>query len=292
MAQKKVLVTGATGQQGGAVVDALRSDATAEYELYGMTRDADSDAAAALAKRGVRVVEANMNDRASLDAAVEGMDYVFLVTTFFEEGPEMETRQGTRMVDACVAADVEYLVYSSVAGADRAPLAHFESKRAVEEYITASGLEWTFVRPVFFMQNFEWQADDIERGTLAMPLAEDVSLAVVDVADIGRLVATAFDDPIRWAGETVELAGDELTLEGFAAAFADALGHDVAAVHLDVDDYRADAGDELADMYQWFNDQGYDVDVPALSARTGIDYTTFAAYVDAHWASRPAPASA
>jgi hypothetical protein len=104
------------------------------------------------------------------------------------------------------------------------------------------------------------------------------------------MVATALSDPHTWAGETIELAGDEATLEGFAAVFADALDHDVLAVHLDVDDYRAEAGDELADMYQWFNDEGYDVDVAALAARTGIDFTTFAEYVDARWASRPAPA--
>ncbi len=290
MVLKNVLVTGATGQQGGAVVEALRSGAYGEYELYGMTRDGSSDAAAALAERGVHVVEADMNDRASLDAAVEGMDYVYLVTTFFEEGPAVEAEQGMRLVDACVDAGVDHLVYSSVAGADRAPLDHFASKHRVEEYVVDSGLEWTFVRPVYFMGNFAWQVDGIEAGTLAMPLAEGVSLAVVDVADVGRMVATALSDPRTWAGEAVELAGDEATLEGFAAVFADALGHDVLAVHLDVDDYRAEAGDELADMYQWFNDEGYDTDVATLAERTGIDFTTFAEYVDARWASRPAPA--
>lgn len=292
MVQKKVLVTGATGQQGGAVVDALRSGAYGEYEIYGMTRSAESDAATALSERGVHVVEGDMNDRTSLDAVVEGIDYVFLVTTFFEEGPEVETEQGTRMVDACVDADIEYLVYSSVGGADRAPLEHFESKHRVEKYIADSDLEWTFVRPVYFMQNFAWQEEMIRDGTLALPLAEGVSLAVVDVADIGRMVATAFADPTTWGGETVELAGDELTLQEFATVFAAALGHDVEPVSVDIDEYRGEAGDEMADMYQWFNDHGYDVDVAALSEATGIDYTTFAEYVDTHWASRPAPASA
>jgi uncharacterized protein YbjT (DUF2867 family) len=292
MAQTKILVTGATGQQGGAVVEALQSGAYGEYDVYGMTRNAKSDAAVTLAEAGVHVVEADMNDRASLDAAVEGMEYVFLVTTFFEEGPEKESQQGKRMVDACVAAGIEYLVYSSVGGADRAPLEHFESKYQVEEYIAASDLEWTFVRPVYFMQNFGWQADGIREGALALPLDEGVSLAVVDIADIGRMAATAFADPDTWAGETIELAGDELTVEEFAAAFADALGHDVRPVHLAVADYRAEAGDEMADMYRWFNEHGYDIDVPTLSERTGLDLTTFAAYVEAHWTSRPAPASA
>jgi uncharacterized protein YbjT (DUF2867 family) len=141
------------------------------------------------------------------------------------------------------------------------------------------------------MQNFDWLAEPIHDGTLALPLAEGVSLGVVDVADIGRTVATVFADPDSWRGETIELAGDDLRLEEFASAFAEALGHGVDAVHLDVADYRAEGGDEMADMYQWFNDVGYDVDPSWVSKRTGVDYTTFAEYLDANWTSRPAPAS-
>ncbi|WP_152042127.1 NmrA/HSCARG family protein [Salinigranum salinum] len=292
MATKRVLVSGATGQQGGAVVDALLSGEYGEYDVSGMTRSAESDAAAALAARGVHVVEADLNDRASLDAAVEEMEYVFLVTTFFEDGPEAEADHGRRMIDACVDAGVDYVVYSSVASADTAPLEHFASKARVEESLVDSGLDWTIVRPVYFMQNFTWLAASIRDGELAVPLAEDVSLGVVDVGDIGRTVATAFADPASWRGETVEIAGDELTLEGFAAAFSAALDRDVRAVHLDVEAYRAEGGDEMADMYRWFNEGGYDIDVDALSERTGIDYVTFPEYLDAHWASRSAPASA
>lgn len=292
MATKTVLVSGATGQQGGAVVDALLSGEYGEYDVSGMTRDAESDAAVALTSRGVRVLEADMNDRASLDRALAGVEYVFLVTTFFEEGPEVEAEHGRRMIDACVDAGVDHVVYSSVASADSAPLEHFQSKARVEASLADADVEWTVVRPTYFMQNFGWQEAAIRDGTLALPLAEDVPLGVVDVADIGRTVATVFADPESWAGETIEIAGDELTLDGFAAAFAAALGRDVVAVSLDAEAYRAEAGDEMADMYRWFNEEGYDIDIEALSARMGMNYTTFAEYLDAHWASRPAPASA
>jgi uncharacterized protein YbjT (DUF2867 family) len=292
MVAKRVLVTGATGQQGGAVVDALTSGEYGEYAVSGTTRDAGSDAAAALADRGVHVVEADMDDRSSIDDAVAGMESVFLVTTFFEAGPEAEAEQGMRVVDACADAGVDHVVYSSVASADTAPLAHFASKRRVEEHLADSGVEWTVVRPVYFMQNFDWLERDVREGTLAMPLAEGVSLGVVDVADIGRTVGVVLADPDAWAGETIELAGDELTLAGFAAAFTAALDREVEAVHVDVEAYRAEGGDEMADMYQWFNEDGYEVDVPALSARTDVDYVTFADYLDAHWASRPASPTA
>jgi uncharacterized protein YbjT (DUF2867 family) len=292
MVAKRVLVTGATGQQGGAVVDALTSGEYGEFAVYGMTRNAEGEAAAALADRGVHVVEADMDDRSSLDDAVAGMESVFLVTTFFEAGPEAEAEQGMRVIDACADAGVDHVVYSSVASADTAPLDHFASKRRVEEHLADSGLAWTVVRPVYFMQNFDWLEQDVREGTLAMPLAEGVSLGVVDIADIGRTVGVVLADPDSWVGETIDVAGDELTLAGFAAAFTAALDREVGAIHVDVEAYRAEAGDEMADMYRWFNEGGYDVDVPELSAWTGIDYTTFADYLDAHWASRPASPAA
>jgi uncharacterized protein YbjT (DUF2867 family) len=292
MVAKRVLVTGATGQQGGAVVDALTSGEYGEFAVYGMTRNAEGEAAAALADRGVHVVEADMDDRSSLDDAVAGMESVFLVTTFFEAGPEAEAEQGMRVIDACADAGVDHVVYSSVASADTAPLDHFASKRRVEEHLADSGLAWTVVRPVYFMQNFDWLEQDVREGTLAMPLAEGVSLGVVDIADIGRTVGVVLADPDSWVGETIDVVGDELTLAGFAAAFTAALDREVGAIHVDVEAYRAEAGDEMADMYRWFNEGGYDVDVPELSAWTGIDYTTFADYLDAHWASRPASPAA
>ena len=292
MVAKRVLVTGATGQQGGAVVDALTSGEYGEFAVYGMTRNAEGEAAAALADRGVHVVEADMDDRSSLDDAVAGMESVFLVTTFFEAGPEAEAEQGMRVIDACADAGVDHVVYSSVASADTAPLDHFASKRRVEEHLADSGLAWTVVRPVYFMQNFDWLEQDVREGTLAMPLAEGVSLGVVDIADIGRTVGVVLADPDSWVGETIDVAGDELTLAGFAAAFTAALDREVGAIHVDVEAYRAEAGDEMADMYRWFNEGGYDVDVPELSAWTGIDYVTFADYLDAHWASRPASPAA
>ena len=291
MAQTKVLVTGATGKQGGAVVDALVSGDYGAYDVYAMTRNADSEGAKALIERGVTVVEADMNDRASLDAAVAGMEYVFIVTTFFEDGTEMEREQGIRMVDACADADVAYVVYSSVASAATAPLDHFQSKHAVEEYLADSTLEWTVVRPVYFMQNFAWQEADLQAGRLALPLADGVSLGVVDVGDIGRTVATCFAAPAEWMGETVEIEGDDLTLEEFAAAFGDALGHHVDAVHLDVEAYRAEGGDEMADMYRWFNEDGYDVDSTATEERVGIDFRSFADYLANEWTSRATPAA-
>ncbi|WP_435193770.1 NmrA/HSCARG family protein [Natronomonas sp. EA1] len=286
----KVLVTGATGRQGGAVIDALLSGQFGSHEVFGLTRDGSSPRAQALADRGITVVEGDMTDEKRMRALCDGMDAVFCVTTFFEDGPEIETEQGVTCVDAAQAAGVDHVVYSSVMAADGdTGLAHFESKRAVEEHIDEVGIDATIIRPTFFMQNFEgmWRPD-IEQGQLAMPLAPDTTLQLVDATDIGVAAAMAITDPETFKGEVVELAGAEHTLEELCAAFSEALDRDIEPVYVDVEAFRAEAGDEMADMFVWFNEVGYDVDIEALDA-LGIDPTTFTEYLAKNDTWRPAP---
>jgi uncharacterized protein YbjT (DUF2867 family) len=142
------------------------------------------------------------------------------------------------------------------------------------------------------MQNFERElADEIEAGRLPMPLAEGVTLQLVDATDIGRAAATAVADPETFAGETIELAGDERDLEGIAAAFGAHLGTEIEPVHVDVESYRAEAGDELADMFVWFDEVGYDADPADLRGRYGVEPTDLAGYLAAseRWTAPPTP---
>ena len=276
---RNILVTGATGTQGGAVIDHLLADSE-QWEIYGLTRDATSDAAEALEARGVTVVEGDMTDADRIGELVDGMDAVYGVTTFMEQGTDIEVEQGITLAEAAAEAGVDHFVYSSVGSADEdTGLAHFESKWTVEQRIEELGLPATVVRPVFFMQNFAYMMrEEVMDGHLTMPLQEGVSLAVVDATDIGQTVVAALTDPDTFLGEVITLAGDDLTLEEFAAAFSDQLGHAVEPVHADIKDYREMAGNELADMFQWFNDVGYDIDIPAL-AEWGIETTSFEAYL-------------
>jgi len=286
-----ILVTGATGTQGGAVVDHLL--AAGEWEIHGLTRDASSERAQALEDRGVTVVEGDLTDGERLADLLVDVDAVYGVTMFYEDGTDAEIEQGKTLASAAADAGVDHFVYSSVGSADGdTGLAHFDSKYAVEQHIEELGLPATIVRPVFFMQNFEQMMhEDIVEGRLAMPLAAGVSLAVVDADDIGQTVAAALQDPDRFIGEVLTLAGDDLTLEAFAAAFSDHLGHDVEPVHVDVEQYREMAGDELADMFEWFNTTGYDIDVDAIESTYGISTTDFETYLDGNGAWRPAKAA-
>ena len=243
-------VVGATGQQGGATVRALLA---AGAHVRALVRRPDADAARDLADAGAELVRADLTHPASLEAAFTGVDGVFAMTTSFtDRGTDGETADGIRIADAARAAGVGHLVYSSVGGAERhTGVPHFESKRRVEEHITALGLPATFVRPVFFMENL---APTVEDGTsvLRMPMPGDVPVQMVAVDDIGAVAAAVLLDPSRVPGGAVEIAGDEVTGERAAAILGEAAGLPARYEALPVevlDDH------DMKAMFTWFVDE-------------------------------------
>ena len=143
---KHVLVTGATGQQGGAVVQALLARG---HRVRGLTRKAHSPSAKALEAQGVEIAVGDFTDSDSLVRAATGVDTIFAMTTPFEQGVEAETAQGLVITDAAKRAGVGHLVYSSVASADRETgIPHFDSKYAVEKAIRSSGVPHSIIAPV------------------------------------------------------------------------------------------------------------------------------------------------
>ena len=278
----QVLVAGSTGTQGGSVVDHLLSGRHGQFTVQGLTRRPDSEAARALARRGVRVVSGDMTDQSAMEQLCADVDAVFCVTTFFEAGTATETNQGTTMADAAAAADVDHFVYSSVQSADRdTGLPHFESKYAVERHLTELDLPTTVVRPVFFMQNFGYMMrEDIIEGRLSMPFPLDRPIQMVDARNIGLATATAMANPDRFEGETIDLAGDELTLREIAAVFTDHLGREVEAVSTDIDEFEAQMGAEFAATYRWMIEVGYDADIDRLREEYDIEPTSLAEFLD------------
>ncbi|WP_227375954.1 NmrA/HSCARG family protein [Haladaptatus halobius] len=277
-----VLVVGATGTQGGAVVDNLLGS-DADFDVHGLTRHPESDSARQLADRGVTVDEGNLEEKDTLRPVVEDVDAVFGVTDFYEAGYDGEVREGTNLAEVAADVGVEHFVFSSVGGAERdTGIPHFDSKYEVEERIRELDLPATVVRPVFFMQNFEGQRDSIEDGTLALALDEGVSLQMVDVDNVGAFVARAFENPEQYRGEAVELASDEHTVESAADAFSEVLGRDVEARHLSIEDVREQMGDESATMFEWFNEHGYEADIDALREEHDVDLTRLETYLREH----------
>lgn len=218
-----IAVFGATGQQGGAVVDALLDH---QALVRALVRDPQSDRAQALAARGVELATIRTDDPASLAAALKAVEAFYFMTPEANNLEEVETeiRIGTALVDAATAARVPHVVFNSVFGADEeSGVPHHDSKRTIEEHLRKSGLRATMVRPTPFM---ELMTPNLEHGELVLrlPLPEDVAVKMVSLRDIGRVAAALLRDTAEAPGGTVELVGDKLTGPQIAAAFGERAG--------------------------------------------------------------------
>ena len=286
--ETRVLVVGATGNQGGAVVDHLLAS-TAAFDVRGLTRDATSDAAQALEERGVTMVEGDLDDPESLRDPVADTDAVFAVTNFWTEGYDAQVQQGKNIADAAAAADVDQFVFSGVGSHDEdTGVPHFDSAGEIDEYVRGLDLSWTILKPVFFMENFEAFAEDVvEDGQVALPLAEGVGLQMVTNDDLGHAAAVALANPDEYVGEAIDIAGDEKSLTEVAGILTDVTGRDVEAVHVPIEDAYDTFGEEFTVMCEWFNEVGYSADIPALEARFGFEFTPLEDYFrEAGWADK------
>ncbi len=274
-----ILVSGATGNQGGAVARRLLERG---FRVRALSRDTQKPEAQALAEGGAEVVRGDLNDRSSVDRALEGAYGVFSVQNFYEGGYEAEVRQGKTLADAAKAAGVRHVVYSSVGSAHRETgIPHFDSKGEIEEYKRQTDLPYTILRPVFFMQNWEMMRDQILDGTLAQPLDPEKPLQQVNVEDIGAFTAIAFENPDEWLGREVDLAGDELTMLEVAETMSQVTGREISYYQVPWNQFREQMGEEFAVMYEWFNEVGYEADIPALRSEYP-ELTTLEQYLRNH----------
>lgn len=273
---KSILVTGATGQQGGAVARHLLRHG---FAVKALVRNPESDKAKALKAAGVELVRGDLDDSASLVAAMAGVDGVYSVQNPRGVGTIVEVAQGKALADAAKEAGVRHFVYSSVASADQktgVPL--FDSKFEIEQHLHSLGLPLTVVRPVYFMDNWAWSEGSFAKGVMAQPLSPQTRLQQICVDDIGAFVAAAFADPARWIGQTVELAGDDLSMADAAATVSTARGVTVNYVQTPWADYEKAMGHEYFLMLRWLEDTGYRAD-PAVLRATVPAARTLASYL-------------
>ena len=288
-----VLVVGATGNQGGAVVDHLLAS-DQDVAVSGLTRDASSDAAQALSDRGVSMVEGDLGDPETLRGPVGDADAVFAVTNFWTQGYDAQVEQGKNISTVAAEEGVDHLVFSGVGSHDEdTGIPHFDTAEEIDQHIRDLDLDWTVLKPVFFFENLEAFAEDIvEDGTLALPLAEGVGLQMVSNDDVGHAAAVALANPDDFVGEAIDLAGDERTLEETAAVLSSVTGVDVEAVHVPIEDAYETFGEEFTVMCEWFNEVGYSADVDALEAQFGFEFTDLETYLENHgWADKDGMAS-
>ena len=263
---RTILITGVTGHQGGAVARALQNSG---FRLRGLTRNPESERAAALAGRGVEVVKGDLDDEATLRRALTGAWGVFGVQTALEAGVEREEEQGKRLATMAREAGVEHYVYTSVGSAHkRTGIPHFDNKWRIED--TVRGLRFpshVILRPVFFMDNllapFSLQGD-----TLSWALAPDTKLQMIAVDDIGWFGARAFIDAATLNRREIDLAGDVRTMPEAAEVLTEALHRPIAFAQMSIEAVRQ-YSKETAMMLEWFERVGYSADIADLEREFG-----------------------
>jgi uncharacterized protein YbjT (DUF2867 family) len=264
---KTILVTGATGQQGGATVEALLASASG-WNVIALSRKPEAPAARALVARGVQVLRGDMTDRASLREAMMGVYGVYSVQASVTHHVDGEIHQGKLLADVAAERGVTHFVYSSVGGAERnSGVPHFESKWLIEEHIRKLGLPATILRPATFMDNLaRGPMRAIMLSMMKTFVPDTTPLQLMAVRDIGAFAALAFDQPQEFVGQAIELAGDMLTRPQIIttlknAGLTPAISLRVPAV------LTRRMPEDFPLMFNWFAEHGYQADIPKLRTR-------------------------
>src|SRR5262244_1965030 len=264
---KVVLVTGATGRQGGAVV---RHMLPKGWKLRALTRRPQAHEAQSLARQGVQVVQGDLEDPASIARAAEGVYGIYSVQDFWSVGTKREVQQGKNLADGAKKAGVQHFVYSSVGGAEgNTGIPHWESKWEIEKHIRQLNLPATILRPAAFMEMYNVLQVEVGllKGKLMDPLRGDKPYQTIATDDIGAFVALAFERSREFIGKELEIAGSELTNLEAAKVFSRVLGKPVRFQRLPLPLVRLVLGKEFYLMFRWFNEAGFQADIAALRHR-------------------------
>lgn len=295
---RPVLVTGATGKQGGAVVQALLKAGRA---VRAATRDPQSAAGQALAAQGVEVVKGDWGDSASLDAALAGADGVFSMQMGSHPGdPETEVLAGRALIEAAYRADVRVIVHTSVARAGdqenfsgwdegRWEPLYWNNKAAVNEMVKTKGFRhWVILKPALIMEDLVPPMVDVmfpslaERGQFETAIELDTPLDWIAAADIGAFAAAAFADPDRFHGHEIDLAAECVTLVELTAKLTKGIGKPVSAVTFSEEEMIANGHHPLHVASQvWDNVEGYQVELDGVR-KWGIPLTTLDQFIAQH----------
>jgi len=275
--KKLIVVSGATGAQGGSVVNSLL--ATGHYKIRGLTRKPDSDKAKALAAKGVEVVKCDLSVKEDVKKALKDADIAWIVTNFWDKsivGTDVkeEERQGKMIADVAKETGLNWLIYSSLpdttteSGGKYSEIVHFAGKNHVEQYIRTLGIpNTTFVYLGFYCQNLGTFAPLIPKGNeveAAFPyLGENDALPLIDAeTDTGPIVAKIIEEgPSKWNGKKVPVAAEYRTLKQIVDTLTKVTGKPHKFRTLSDEDIAKELSsmnnDEFKQMYKWFKEYGY-----------------------------------
>jgi uncharacterized protein YbjT (DUF2867 family) len=279
MDRKVIAAVGATGAQGGSLVRAILADPAGGFTVRALTRKPDSEKALALAKLGAEVVQADLDDAASLARAFAGAYGAFCLTNFWEHfSADKEVAQARNMAQAARAAGVRHVVWSTLEDTRKwVPLSdprlptlqgkykvpHFDGKGEADKLF--QGLPTTYLATSFYWDNFIHFGMGPKKGAdgrlgIALPMG-DKKLPGIAAEDIGKAAYGVFKRGSELIGKTVGIAGEHVSGREMAAAFTRAIGQEVVYQDVAPEAYRAldfPGADDLGNMFQFkrdFNDE-------------------------------------
>jgi uncharacterized protein YbjT (DUF2867 family) len=264
---KTILVTGATGRQGGAVIRHLLPKG---WKLRALTRNPNGCAARQLSEEGVEVVQGDLEVPPSLEHAARGLYGIFSVQDYWVSGFRREIQQGKNLADIAKKTGVTHFVYSSVGGAERnTGIAPWETKWEIEKHIRQLGLPTTIFRPTGFMEIYHMLELEVGllMGRFLDPVRPDKPYQSIATDDIGAFVALAFDRPNEFIGLELEIAGSELTPRQTAEIFSRVMGKPVKYGKLPMLAARILLGKDFHAMFRWLNRDAFQANIPELRRR-------------------------
>lgn len=205
-----------------------------------------------------------MSDPAALDRLVAGVDGVYAVTDFFQNGLTREVEQGKLIGDAAKRAGVRHFVFASLALADqKTGVPYFEAKAAIERHIAAIGVPATIVRPSIFMEDLvdTKYAPPMWWGTMRRTVGADKKLGWIAVEDLGEIVARIFADAGAHVGRAIAVAGDYRSMAEAADIFTRVTGKRPLAIPAPLWLIRRVVNADLVPMWEWLGENPVTADL-------------------------------
>jgi uncharacterized protein YbjT (DUF2867 family) len=250
--QGKIFVTGATGNQGGAVVRSLIKNG---FKVKALTRNASSPEAKVLKELNAEIIQGDLNNPESFADHLDNVSGIFSAQTF-ANGTEKEIKQGIALANLAKAHDINFFLYSSVLGADlHSGVPIWESKFTIENHIRKLGLPFCILRPASFFENFQIPAvkKRIINGKLGSPIDRNILQPFLSVRDIGTVAATIFQNQEKFLGKTISLIAAEMNLDEVADIFSESLGKEIKYQQLPMFLTKLIMGRNLYKMFDWIN---------------------------------------
>ncbi|RIA92680.1 hypothetical protein C1645_55841 [Glomus cerebriforme] len=272
-----IVVTGATGAQGGSVAYSLLS--TGCYRVRALTRNPNSDKAKALASKGAEVVKFDITVKEDIKNALNGADIVWLVTNFFDQSLRNvdfgeEERVSKIFADIVKEEGINWLIYSSLpdstaeSGGKYPGVIQFAGKNHVEQYIRTLGIpNSTFVYLGFYCQNFGTNVPLIpkENGEIEIAiyaLEENDKLPMIDVDDdTGPIIAKIIEEgPAKWNGKKIPVASEDVSLKHIIDVLTKVTGKTHKLRTLNDEDIAkvnpAKNNEQVKQMFKWIKEFG------------------------------------